>query len=71
MEHIAFVVKKNPLDVRMANFVKDGDPIFGIPGLKFEGENPLPKIIQDLKTSADYDDRVKFVENFNEVIFSL
>ncbi|OXA54699.1 Xanthine dehydrogenase [Folsomia candida] len=57
--------KYDPAEVRATNFIKAGDPLVGLPGQTFQGENPLSKIIDDLKTSADYDDRKKFVENFN------
>jgi len=67
MEHIASFLKLDPLQVRMNNFIKTGDEIFGIPGLTFQGENPLPQMIQELKASADYDDRVNFIDRFNEV----
>jgi len=67
MEHIAWAIKKDPLEVRMTNFIQPGDPLIAIPGAKFEGENPLPNMITELKTSADYDARKKFVETFNQV----
>lgn len=55
------------MEVRATNFIKAGDPLFGLPGETFQGENPISKMIEDLKTSADYDVRKKFVENFNKV----
>ncbi|ODM92327.1 Abscisic-aldehyde oxidase [Orchesella cincta] len=67
MEHVAWKLKMDPLEVRIANFIQPGDPLIAVPGAKFEGENPLPKIIEDLKASADYDDRKKFVDTFNQV----
>lgn len=67
MEHIAWTLKKDPLEVRMTNFIQKGDPLIAVPGLKFEEENPLPGMIQEFKQSADYDDRKKFVETFNQV----
>lgn len=67
MEHIAHTLKKDPLEVRMANLIKAGDPILGVPGETFTGENPLTQMIQDLKTSADFVERKKFIDNFNKV----
>lgn len=67
MEHVAFSLNMDPLEVRVANFIGDGDAVFGIPGVKFSGENPLPKMIKDLKTSCAYDERKPFVDNFNKV----
>lgn len=53
--------------MRATNFIKAGDPLLGVPGKTFEGENPISKMIVDLKTSSDYDARKKFVDNFNKV----
>ncbi|XP_021947093.1 xanthine dehydrogenase/oxidase [Folsomia candida] len=66
MEHISHVLKKDPGEVRATNFIKAGDPLLGVPGKTFEGENPISKMIVDLKTSSDYDARKKFVDNFNK-----
>lgn len=35
MEHIAFAVKRIPLEVRAANFIRKGDPLLGIPGAEY------------------------------------
>lgn len=51
MEHIALVLKKDATEVRIANFI-------------------LPQatsILNQVKTSAQYDERVKAVETFNGV----
>lgn len=34
MEHIAYVVKKDPLEVRQINLMKKGDPFIGVPGAR-------------------------------------
>ncbi|XP_073980913.1 xanthine dehydrogenase-like isoform X2 [Rhodnius prolixus] len=52
MEHIANVVKKDPIDVRLANMVKEG--------------NPIPQMIVDIKKLADYDKRSKEIDLFNK-----
>lgn len=57
MEHIANVVKKDPIDVRLANMVKEG--------------NPIPQMIVDIKKLADYDKRSKEIDLFNKVIKKL
>ncbi|CAB3359533.1 Hypothetical predicted protein [Cloeon dipterum] len=51
MEHVARVLKMDPLQVRLNN----------MPQL----DNPLPAMIEDLKTSADYDNRKANVQAFN------
>lgn len=53
MEHIASVVNKDPIDVRLANMKKEG--------------NPIPQMIKDVKQLADYDNRKKKVNQFNQV----
>ena len=67
MEHIAFYLKKESWEIREANFIKKGDPIIGIPGLKLEFDNLIPSMMDELKTSADLEDRKKFVATFNQV----
>jgi xanthine dehydrogenase molybdopterin-binding subunit B len=52
MEHIANVVKKDPVDVRLANIKQD----------------VIPKMIQDMKEMSDYDKRVQEIEQYNKVI---
>lgn len=34
MEHIAYTVKRDPLEVRVLNFMKKGDPFVGVPGAR-------------------------------------
>lgn len=50
MEHIAFSVKKDPGDVRIANMKKDND---------------LAELIGVIKQESQYDKRVKEIEQFN------
>ncbi|CAB0016975.1 unnamed protein product [Nesidiocoris tenuis] len=51
MEHIAKVVNKDPVSVRLVNLVKD---------------TPLPGMINDLKKSSDFSARQKNVDDFNK-----
>lgn len=67
MEHIAHVVGKDPLQVRQTNFIQKGDPLFGIPGAKLMTDNPLHKMITELKNSSDYSSRRKLVDSYNKV----
>ena len=53
MEHIAKVLKKDPIDVRLKN-------------LKGSDSN-LQNMIEDLKVKADYEERKRNVEEFNKV----
>ncbi|XP_014254822.1 xanthine dehydrogenase-like [Cimex lectularius] len=52
MEHIANVVEKDPVSVRLANMDKE--------------DNPIPQLIEDIKKASHYDERVKEVEQFNK-----
>lgn len=45
--------------------IKDGDTLISAPGAKFQGENPIPAFIEDLKKGSDYEERKKFVDTFN------
>ncbi|XP_021958024.1 xanthine dehydrogenase [Folsomia candida] len=68
MEHIAFYLKKESLLVRQVNFIEKGDPFlptfFG--GGNFEEENQIPRLVEEMKKSGDYENRKKFVETFNK-----
>ncbi|CAL8110869.1 unnamed protein product [Orchesella dallaii] len=66
MEHIAFVVKKDPLEVRQANFIQKGDSLVGIPGAKLTTTNPLDGMVAELKKSSDYESRKELAESFNK-----
>lgn len=53
MEHIANVTGKDPISVRLANMSKT--------------DNTIVSLIDDLKSISDYTNRVKQVEDFNQV----
>jgi len=53
MEHIAKVVQKDPMDVRLKN-MKEDDSI-------------VQNMIEDLKIKADFEERKRNVEEFNKV----
>jgi xanthine dehydrogenase molybdopterin-binding subunit B len=57
MQHIAKVVKKDPLQVRLNNMPSD--------------DNVMPQMIKDLKYSADYDARKESVDKFNQASHAL
>jgi len=67
MEHIAHELGKDPVEIRMKNLIQPGDSLIGAPGAKFEGENLIPKIFDEIKSSGDYDARRKFIDSFNQV----
>lgn len=67
MEHIAWTVKKDPLEVRQVNFIKKGDPFIGVPGSTLPLENLIPRMLTEMFETSDYINRKKFVENFNQV----
>jgi hypothetical protein len=53
MEHIAKAIQKDPVDVRLKNLKKD--------------DSNVQKIIEDLKVTADFEQRKQNVEEFNKV----
>jgi xanthine dehydrogenase molybdopterin-binding subunit B len=53
MENIAATLNINPQKVRMANMSSR--------------DNPIPEMIATLKKVADYEDRRKYIEEFNIV----
>jgi len=69
IEHIAHVLKKDPTEIRLNNLIKDGDSLMAEPGATFEGENPIPKMIEEMKVSGDYIERKMFVDNYNKVCY--
>ena len=64
-EHLATELGVDPLELRMNNFLKDGDPLFI--GGAFEGPNRLPEMIATLKQTSNYDARVAAINDFNKV----
>ncbi len=55
----------DPLELRLSNMLKEGDALAA--GGRFEGENPLPAMVQALKQRADFEKRRGEKEMFNEV----
>jgi xanthine dehydrogenase/oxidase len=85
MEHIAATLKKDPLEVRLVNFIKDGDKLLGDPAIvladpssedyqellknpqdKFQGENYILRMVDELKISGELEERKKFIATFNQ-----
>jgi hypothetical protein len=52
MQHIAKVVKKDPIQVRLNNMRSD--------------DNVMPQMVEDLKVSSDYDARKESIDEFNQ-----
>ncbi|CAG2058957.1 unnamed protein product, partial [Timema podura] len=53
MEHIAKAVNKDPIEVRLKNMSQEN--------------NPMAEMINDIKKSSNYDERKKYIENFNKL----
>ncbi|CAL8096700.1 unnamed protein product [Orchesella dallaii] len=65
MERIAYTLKKDPVEVRQANFLSTGDPLlFGAP--IYERVNLIPGMIENMKTESEYEARKASVEKFNQ-----
>lgn len=67
MEHIAYVLKKDPLAVRMANALKDGSALVA-KHKAFSGQNLIPRMVEEVKQSGNMEERRKFINDFNAVI---
>ncbi|KAL0828958.1 hypothetical protein ABMA28_003849 [Loxostege sticticalis] len=52
MEHIAYELKKDPIEVRLLNMRKE--------------DNDIPTLIADLKKDTDYDKRAQAIQQFNK-----
>ena len=66
MERLAFEMNLDPVDFRMRNLLKKGDRLIKAYGTLAE-ENPIPKMVHQLKQSADYLERKQRVDTFNKV----
>ena len=66
MERISFELNLDPVDFRMKNLLKKGDRLIKGYGTLAE-ENPIPKMVHGLKQSANYLERKKKVDAFNQV----
>ena len=66
MERLAFELNLDPEDFRMRNLLKKGDRLIKAYGTLAE-ENPIPKMVHQLKQTADYLERKKNVDAFNQV----
>lgn len=55
MDHIAYELNKDPIQVRLAN-VKSGN-------------DTMAQIVTEMKSIADYEERKKAVEDFNSVSY--
>ena len=66
MERLAFELNLDPEDFRMRNLLKKGDRLIKAYGTLAE-ENPIAKMVHQLKQTADYLERKKKVDAFNQV----
>jgi len=65
MDHLAARLDIDPTELRMKNFLKEGDKL--VTGIVFEQQNPLPMMVEKIKKSSNFDERKKNVEEFNNV----
>jgi xanthine dehydrogenase molybdopterin-binding subunit B len=67
MERLAHELNVDPEEFRMRNVLKKGDRLIKSYGLTLAEDNPLPKMIHELKQSSNYLERKKSVDEFNKV----
>ncbi len=65
MDHIANKLAMDPVELRLKNLLKDGDPL--VTGVTFEGGNPTEAMIKTLKKKSRYDERKLEIDEFNKV----
>lgn len=66
LDHISHYLKKDPIQVRLANMLESGDAlIFGAP--TYERHNLIPEMIENMKTASEYEARKAMIEKFNKV----
>ena len=68
MERLAFELNMDPAEFRMKNILKKGDRLVKSYGLTLAEENPLPKMIHELKQSSNYLERKNSIDEFNKVL---
>ena len=66
MDRIAWYLKKDPMEVRIVNFLQKGDIEFPTQKVIAE-ENLLPGMMKEMAVSADIPERENFIEKFNSV----
>ncbi|CAL8070104.1 unnamed protein product [Orchesella dallaii] len=68
MDHIGNYLKKDPLEIRMKNLLNTGDALlFGHgPPATYQRENMIPKIVEQMKSTADYEARNEYISLFNK-----
>ena len=67
MERLAYELNVDPAEFRMKNILKKGDRLVKSYGLTLAEDNPLPKMINELKQSSNYLERKNSVDEFNKV----
>lgn len=67
MDHIAFTLKKDPLDVRSVNYAAIGDSY--ITSGNITDENKIPIMMQKILADSNYRERRRTVDEFNSVNF--
>ncbi|CAL8096692.1 unnamed protein product [Orchesella dallaii] len=69
MDHIANHLKKDPLEVRKVNLLSNGDKLlftFLHGQATYDRDNMIPDMIENMKSTADYEARQSFIEKFNQ-----
>ena len=68
MERLAFELNLDPDEFRMRNVLRKGDRLIKSYGLTLAEENPLPKMVHELKQSSNYLERKNSIDEFNKVL---
>jgi len=66
MEHAAAELNVSPLELRMNNVMVQGSPVIPPPNT-LDVPCPIKDIVDQIKVSSDYDQRIQAASSFNEV----
>ena len=66
LEHAAAVLNISPLELRLNNLMMEGSPILP-PPQTLNTPCKIPEMVEQIKTSSDYANRIMAAETFNKV----
>ena len=67
MEHAAAELNISPLELRLNNVMEQGSPVIPPPNT-LDVPCPIKDIVEQIKVSSDYDQRIQAASTFNEVL---
>jgi len=65
MDHVAVKLNMDPVELRMKNLLREGDPL--VTGIPLTGGNPTEVMIKTLMKKSRYQERKLAIKEFNKV----